>query len=297
MLAIVLGIRLLPESHGAAERIDLIGVVLVTAGVVAVVWALVRANDVGWSSTEIITTLVAGAALLVGFVGWERRVRAPMVPMRLFHNRAFAVGNVTLFFMSGATFAAAFLIIQEFQFARGYSPVSTGLRLLPFFGTPMVVSPLAGALSDRIGRRPLMVVGLALQTLGFGWVAVHGSLSTSWVELVVALLVAGIGISMALPTVPTAVLSSVAAVEMGKASGISAMSQRFGAVFAIAIASAVFSAHGNLSNPAAVTAGFRPALWSCVIFAALAALTSVAITTRTPRASTGADAPDVLVNA
>jgi len=297
VLAIVLGIRLLPESHGAAERIDLIGVVLVTAGVVAVVWALVRANDVGWSSTEIITTLVAGAALLVGFVGWELRVRAPMVPMRLFHNRAFAVGNVTLFFMSGATFAAAFLIIQEFQFARGYSPVSTGLRLLPFFGTPMVVSPLAGALSDRIGRRPLMVVGLALQTLGFGWVAVHGSLSTSWVELVVALLVAGIGISMALPTVPTAVLSSVAAVEMGKASGISAMSQRFGAVFAIAIASAVFSAHGNLSNPAAVTAGFRPALWSCVIFAALAALTSVAITTRTPRASTGADAPDVLVNA
>ena len=94
---------------------------------------------------------------------------------------------------------------------------------------------------------------------------------------------AGIGISMALPTVPTAVLSSVAEIEMGKASGISYMSQRFGAVFAIAIASAVFSAHGNLSNPAAVTAGFRPGLWSCAIFAALAALTSVAIGTRAAR--------------
>jgi MFS family permease len=117
------------------------------------------------------------------------------------------------------------------------------------------------------------------------------------VELVVALLVAGIGISMALPTVPTAVLSSVAAVEMGKASGISAMSQRFGAVFAIAIGSAVFSAHGNLSSPAAVTAGFRPALWACVIFAALGALTSVAISTRASHATTVADAPDVLVNA
>ncbi len=297
VLAIALGIRLLPESHGAPERVDLVGVALVTAGVVALVWALVRANDVGWSSTEIVTTLVAGAALLLAFVGWERQVRAPMVPMRLFHNRAFAVGNLTLFFMSGATFAAAFLIIQEFQFARGYSPVSTGLRLLPFFGTPMVVSPLAGALSDRIGRRPLMVVGLTLQALGFGWVAAHASLSISWVELDIALLVAGIGISMALPTVPTAVLSSVAPVEMGKASGISAMSQRFGAVFAIAIASAVFSAHGSLGDPSAVTAGFRPALWSCVIFAALGALTSVAITTRGPHASTNADAPDVLVNA
>jgi EmrB/QacA subfamily drug resistance transporter len=295
-LAIALGIRLLPETRGAAERVDFVGVALVTAGVVGLVWALVRANDVGWSSPEIVSTLVVGCAILVAFGWWERRVEAPMVPMRLFHIRAFAVGNMTMFLMSGATFAAAFLIIQEFQFARGYSPVSTGLRLLPFFGTPMVVSPLAGALSDKIGRRPIMVLGLTLQALGFAWVAVRGSLTTSWVELVLALLVAGIGISMALPTVPTAVLNSVAEIEMGKASGISYMSQRFGAVFAIAIASAVFSAHGNLSDPAAVTAGFRPALWSCVIFAALAALTSIAIGTRTSHASTDTDADEILVS-
>jgi MFS family permease len=135
-----------------------------------------------------------------------------------------------------------------------------------------------------------------LQAVGFAWVAARGSLNTSWVELVFALLVAGVGISMALPTVPTVVLGSVAAAEMGKASGISYMAQRFGAVFAIAIASAVFSAHGNLTNPAAVTAGFRPAMWSCVIFAALAAVTSVAISTRKPHAHTDAEAPDVLIN-
>ena len=297
LLAVALGARLLPETHGAAERVDLVGVALVTAGVVGLVWALVRANDVGWSSPEIVGTLVAGCALLVAFVWWERRVAAPMVPLRLFHSRAFAVGNLTMFLMSGATFAAAFLIIQEFQFARGYSPVSTGLRLLPFFGTPMIVSPLAGALSDRIGRRPIMVVGLTLQALGFAWVAARGSLNTSWVELVVALLVAGVGISMALPTVPTAVLNSVTEIEMGKASGISYMSQRFGAVFAIAIASAVFSAHGNLSNAASVTAGFRPALWSAAIFAALAALTSVAISTRTSHVRTDTDADEILVSA
>ncbi|MDT4946632.1 MAG: hypothetical protein QOH14_3365 [Pseudonocardiales bacterium] len=297
LLATALASWLLPESHGAPERLDLLGVALVTAGVVGLVWALVRASDVGWSSPEIVGTLVAGCALLLAFVGWERRVRMPMVPMRLFHSRAFAVGNVTMFLMSGATFAAAFLITQEFQFARGYSPISTGLRLLPFFGTPMVVSPLAGALSDRIGRRPLMVTGLTLQALGFAWVAARGSLRTSWVELVVALLVAGIGISMALPTVPTAVLSSVAEIEMGKASGINYMAQRFGAVFAIAIGSAVFSAHGSLRDPAAVTAGFRPALWSCALFAALAALTSVAISTRTSRASADTHPADVLVTA
>ena len=209
LLAATLGTRLLPESHGAAQRLDLPGVALVTGGVVALVWALVRANDLGWSSPQTAGTLLAGCALLLAFVRWQRRAHAPLVPLGLFRSRAFAVGTVTTFLMSGATFAAAFLITQEFQFARGYSPTSTGLRLLPFFATPMVISPLAGALSDRIGRRPIMVTGLTLQALGFTWVAARGTLGTSWVELVIALLVAGVGISMALPTVPTAVLNAV----------------------------------------------------------------------------------------
>jgi EmrB/QacA subfamily drug resistance transporter len=297
LLATVLATRLLPESHGARDRLDFLGVGLVTGGVVGLIWAVVRANDVGWSSPQILGPLLAGCALLLAFVGWERRVRAPMLPMRLFHNRAFAIGNVTMFFMSGATFAAAFLITQEFQFARGYSPISTGLRLLPFFATPMFISPLAGALSDRIGRRRIMVTGLTLQALGFAWVAARASLHTSWIELVLALLVAGIGISMALPTVPTAVLNAVAESEMGKASGVNFMSQRFGAVFAIAIASAVFSAYGRLGDPAAVTAGFRPALWSCVAFAALAALTSIGITARRSQAAPDTESEDVLIAA
>jgi EmrB/QacA subfamily drug resistance transporter len=297
LVALALGARLLPESHGAPERLDLVGVGLVSGGVVGLVWALVRANDIGWSSPEIVGTLLAGAVLLLAFVGWEQRVAEPMMPMRLFHNRAFAVGNVTTFLMSGATFAAAFLITQEFQFARGYSPISTGVRLLPFFATPMVVSPIAGALSDRIGRRPIMLTGLALQAVGYAWVAARGALSTSWVEIVLGLLVAGVGISMALPTVPTAVLNAVSQHEMGKASGVNYMAQRFGAVFSIAIASAVFAAHGHLGSPAAVTAGFRPALWSCVIFAVLAALTAIAITARLSGARADTPAADALAAA
>lgn len=122
-----------------------------------------------------------------------------------------------------------------------------------------------------------MAGGLALQALGFAWVAARGSLGTSWVELVLALLVAGAGISMALPTVPTAVLNAVPASQLGKASGISYMAQRLGTVFAIAIGTAVFTAHGHLGSPAAVTAGFRPALWSSVVFAVLAAVAAIAI--------------------
>ncbi len=280
LAAVLLGQRFLPESHGAQERLDLPGVSLVTGGVVALVWALTRANDVGWTSAETIGTLAVGSVLLAAFVRWEHRATEPMVPLRLFASREFAVGNLTSFLMSGATFAAAFFLTEEFQLARGYSPLGTGLRLLPFFATPMFVSPVAGALSDRIGRRPIMATGLALQAIGFLWVAARGSLTTSWIELDIALLIAGIGISMALPTVPTAVLSAVAPQEMGKASGINFMAQRFGTVFAIAIASAVFSADGHLGSPAGVTAGFRPALWACAAFAVLAALTALGISPR-----------------
>jgi EmrB/QacA subfamily drug resistance transporter len=276
VVAVLLGVRLLPESYGARERLDLVGVGLITAGVASVVWALSRASNVGWSSTEVVGTLVAGAALLVVFVAWESSVREPMVPPALFAARDFAIGNITTFLMSGAIFAGGLLVTEEFQLARHYSPVGAGLHLLPFFATPMLVSPLAGALSDRIGRRPIIVVGLGLLTAGFVWVAWRGSLRTSWIELVIALLIAGVGISMALPTVPTAVLSAVRAQDMGKASGINYMAQRFGAVFGVAIGSTVFATYGGLAR----TAGFKPALWACAVFAGLAALTGMAMSAR-----------------
>jgi EmrB/QacA subfamily drug resistance transporter len=295
LAAVALAGRLLPESHGARGRLDLSGVTLVTAAVVAIVWALVRAGDAGWSSPAVLAALLGGSVLLAGFLARENRAAQPLVPLRLFRERAFAAGNATTFLMSGATFAAAFLVLQEFQFARGYSPVSAGAHLLPFFATPMLISPAAGAVSDRIGRRPVMVTGLALQALGFTWVAARGALATSWVELTLALLVAGIGVSMALPTVPTAVLSAVPAPDMGTAAGVNQMAQRLGTVFAIAISSTVFSAHGDLTSPAAVTAGFRPALWACVIFAALAAVTAAAITSRASGAVTGTRPADTVL--
>jgi EmrB/QacA subfamily drug resistance transporter len=278
--ATVLGARLLPESFGAKEKLDLAGLVLVTGGVVALVWGMTRAADAGWSSPEVVGSHIAGIALLLGFVWWEHRAASPMVPSRLFRIRDFAVGNATTFLMSGATFAVAFYVTQEFQFARGYSPLGAGLRLLPFFATPMFVSPVAGAISDRIGQRPIMVAGLAMQAAGFAWVAFRGTAGTPWPETVAALLVAGVGISMALPTVPTAVLNSVSLEEMGKASGVNFMAQRFGAVFAIALGSVAFTARGSLGSPAGVDAGFEPAAWVAVAFAALAAITALGISAR-----------------
>jgi MFS family permease len=292
--AVLLGLRLLPESYGARERLDLVGVGLVSGSVVALVWALSRANEVGWWSAEVVSTLAAGTVLLGAFVWWEHVAAEPMVPLHMFASRDFAFGNLTTFLMSGAIFGAGVFVTEEFQLARGYSPVAAGVRLLPFFATPMLISPIAGALSDRVGRRPIIVAGLSLLTVGFVWVALRGSLGASWVELVLALLVAGIGISMALPTVPTAVLSDVAPQEMGKASGINYMAQRFGAVFAVAIGTAVFNSYGRLGNPEAVTHGFRPAIWACTLLAVLATASAVAMSPRA-KPATRAEAAEATI--
>jgi MFS family permease len=115
------------------------------------------------------------SALLAGFVLRERAAADPMVPLRLFRSPSFSAANAAAFLQSGAIFSAAFLTTEYFQLGLGYGPLATGLRLLPWTATPMVVAPLAGALADRIGTRPLLVTGLALQADGLAWFAAIAS--------------------------------------------------------------------------------------------------------------------------
>jgi Major Facilitator Superfamily len=224
------------------------------------VWALARVNEVGRGGLETSAALGLGVLFLAGFVAWERRAPEPMLPLRLFRSRAFTAANTTAFLMIAALLAAVFLASQYFQVARGVSPLGTGLRVLPWTGIPLLVSPAAGALSDRIGQRPVMAAGMLLQGAGLGWFALAATTSVGYGTLVGPLLVAGVGISMALPTTATAALSAVAPADMGKASGANGTLQRFGGAFGIAVATAVFAANGQLGTPVSFTAGFRPAL-------------------------------------
>jgi EmrB/QacA subfamily drug resistance transporter len=277
IVAALLCTRLLPESRGGSTRLDIPGATLVSGACIGLVWALVRVNTVGWGSPEFLASLAFGLLALGGFVLWERRATAPLLPLGFLRIRAFAAGNAAGFLLNGSIFAGAFLVTQYFQFALGYSPLEAGVRLLPFFLTPMFVAPLAGAVADRIGLRPVIVLGLLLQGLGFAWVAAVASTDPSYPEIVVALFVAGVGVSMTLPTVPTAVLTSVDPADMGTASGINSMMQRFGGVFGIAIVSAVFAGYGGLGSPSSVTDGFRPAVAVAAVFALLAVLVALLI--------------------
>ncbi|HSS62742.1 MAG TPA: MFS transporter, partial [Candidatus Limnocylindrales bacterium] len=241
---------------------------------------LSRAGDDGWASASTLGTLGAGVLLLAGFVAWELRAAQPMLPLHMFRNLSFSAGNATGFLMSGTIFAAAFLVAQYMQFGLGYSPLETGLRLLPWTGTPLFIAPAAGFLSDRFGRRPALFTGMLLQGTGLMWFAVLAASRVSYGELVAPLIIAGIGISMALPIAPTVVVSSVPAREMGKASGVNSTLQRFGAAFAIAIAAAVFASHGQIGTPAAFVAGFQPALIAVASLSLLGAVTALGVQSR-----------------
>lgn len=280
LVAVLLSLRLLRESRGPQTRLDPLGALLITAAATAVAWGLVRASDAGWGGAETVGTLGGGAVLLAWFVLWERRAAAPMLPLTLFRTRAFTAANATGFLMFGSIFSAAFLMSQYFQFGLGYSPLGTGLRFLPWTATPVVVAPLAGALSDRVGRRPLMVSGLLLQALGLAWIATHAAVGLDYGTLVLPLVIAGIGISMAIPTTTTAAISAVGPRDVGRASGVQNTLTRFGSVFAVAIASAVFAANGHFGAPAAFIAGFRPALAVVAGLSALGAVCALGVSRR-----------------
>jgi EmrB/QacA subfamily drug resistance transporter len=289
LIVVALTLARIAESYGPRGRLDLAGMALVTGGSVGLVWGLVRSGTVGWSSPEVIVTLIGGGLLLVLFVLWERRAPEPMLAPRLFVSRTFAAANATAFMMTAAIMSAAFLVTQYFQLVLGHSPLDTGLRLLPWTATPMIVAPLAGALSDRIGPRPLMSTGLLLQAGGLIWFAVAASAGAGADTFTVPLIVAGVGISMVIPTAPAAALSSVAPADLGKAAGANSTLQRFGGVFGLAITTAVFSAYGHFGTAASFDAGFRPALAAAAALSLAGAICALFVVPRRRASAVGVD--------
>jgi EmrB/QacA subfamily drug resistance transporter len=273
----------IPEGFGGDRTLDLRGVALITGAAFGVVWGLVRGNGAGWGSAEVVLSLAGGLALLAAFVWWEARARTPMLPLTLFRARAFSAGNAGILLTFASLFAAVFFVAQFLQTGLGYGPLGAGLRLLPWTATLFFVAPVAGALVDRYGERPFLAGGLALQALGLGWVALVAGPGMSYLSLVPALMVAGCGISMALPAAQNAAVNAVPASAIGKAAGTFSMLRELGGVFGIAVAVAVFTGAGGYASAQAFSDGFVPAIGVAAALSLAGAAVGLALPGRTPR--------------
>ena len=273
------------ESFGPRAGLDAPGLILVTVAALGIVWGLVRGNSAGWGSVEVVATLAGGVVASVAFVLWELRAREPMLPMRLFRSPAFAAGNAATLLMFGALFSAVFFMAQFLQTTLGLSPLQAGVRLIPWTGTVMIVSPIAGAMVERVGERPLLVGGLLMQAAGFGWVALLARTGLPYAHMIPPLIVAGVGISTALPAVQNAVVGAVRPSEIGKASGTFSTMRQLGGAFGLAIGVAVFSGAGSYASPAAFSDGFAPAIAVSAALSLLGALAALPLGTgRVPAA-------------
>jgi EmrB/QacA subfamily drug resistance transporter len=295
-VAAIVGARLrLAESHGPRVRLDVRGLALASAGAATLIWALVQGSQAGWTSATVLAGLPLGAVLLGAFLAWETRAPQPMIPLGLFRIRGFSAAVAAIFLLGAAIYSAAFLTSEFFQLAWGDSPLTAGLRFLPWTATPLLIAPLAGALSDRIGPRLLMVPGLLLQGAGFAWIVVLAGSGSGYAAYLAPFIVAGVGVSMAIPTIPAAALNAVDPGALGKASAILNTLRQFGAVFGIAVATAIFNSRGSLASPAAVTSGYRPALAAAACLSVAGALAALAVR-RAPHPAMSYPVPTLAAN-
>ncbi|MBV8079798.1 MAG: DHA2 family efflux MFS transporter permease subunit [Actinobacteria bacterium] len=289
-LNVPVGLVLLPlvllrldENHGPFARLDFGGLALASGGLFGIVWGLVRGNALGWGSPEILASLLAGAVVLALFVVWELRATAPMLPMGFFRSRTFSLANAASLFMSFGMFGSIFLLAQFFQTVQGYSPLGSGLRVLPWTAMPMVVAPIAGAVSDRIGGHRLIGAGLALQAAGLAWLAALQTPTVSYGALVAPFAVSGIGMGLFFAPVANVVLSAVRPEQEGQASGANNAIRELGGVLGVAVLASVFAHYGGYRTGHTFTNGMIPAVYIGAAVVALGSLAAFAIRRR-PRA-------------
>lgn len=283
-LNVPLGLALLPlarlrlaESYGTGSRLDIPGTLLASGGLFGIVYGLVRGPADGWTGRLVLTGLFAGGALLVGFVLYSTRAKSPMLPMRLFRSRAFSGINAASMLMFLGMFGSIFLLSQYMQGVLGYSPTEAGLRMLPWTGMPMLVAPIAGILSDRIGGRPVVATGLFFQAAGLAYLASVVTVDASYAAQLPGLIISGIGMALFFAPAANLVMSSVRAFEQGIASGANNALREVGGALGIAVMASIFSAQGGYETGQTFVDGLRPALVTGAGVVALAGVAALLI--------------------
>lgn len=248
----------IPESRGRPEPLDFPGLALVGIGLFGITYGIVRGNDAGWTSAEVLTGLIGGVALIVIFIWWESRAAAPLLPLRLFRNRSFSAANVVGVIFCFGIFGVIFLLIQFLQVVQGASPLEAGLMTMPWTLAPLVISPITGIFTPKIGTRPIIVTGLILTGLGLFWVGTLLNPDTPYIQLVAPFLVSGIGNGIVFAPLATATLQGMAAEDQATASGTNATARQIGVALGVATLTAIFTSLGGTLTPSGFSDAATP---------------------------------------
>ncbi len=214
---------------------------------------------------------------MAGFVIQELRTPEPMLPMSFFKRRSFAVTNVASLSMYFGMFGSIFFMSQYLQNVLGNTPLQAGLKLLVWTGSIMVVSPLAGYYSERLGSRRFMVGGLTLQAIALAWLALEAGVGQSYTSMIVPFIFGGAGMALVFAPAASAVLASVRTDQAGQASGATNAIRELGGVLGIAVLSTVFSNQGSYASPQAFVNGLQPTMWVGVAVLAAGALVALVL--------------------
>ncbi len=269
--------RKLQESFGATRDLDLRGLALASSGLFGLIYGLIRAQTLGWTSPQVVLALSLGVLLIAGFIVNERRARHPMLPLEFFARRSFAVTNVVSLSMYFGMFGSIFFMSQFLQNVLGNTPLHAGIKLLVWTGATMTVAPLAGFFSERYGSRPFMVAGLTLQAIALGWLASIASVDQTYASMVIPFIFGGSGMALVFAPSANAVLSSVRIDQAGQASGATNAIRELGGVLGIAVLSTVFTSHGSYLSPQDYVNGLVPAMWVGTVVLAGGALIAAAL--------------------
>ncbi|BDZ51914.1 MFS transporter [Frondihabitans sucicola] len=260
IIAIPLALAALPNSFGERVRADLLGVLLAGLGILGFVFGIVRGNDAGWSSFQVLGSLIAGALLIAGFLVRESLTAAPLLPLRLFRDRSFSLANLVGMTFSFGSFGAVFILIQFLQVVQGKTPLEAGVATMPWTLAPMVVAPLTGLFVPRVGTRALIVAGMVLLSGGLFEIALTMTADVAYLTMLPGFLLAGIGMGLVFAPISTAVLVNMAPDDHAKASGTNSTLREIGVALGIAVLTAVFTGAGGQLTPTGYVSAAVPAV-------------------------------------
>ncbi|HEY1531403.1 MAG TPA: DHA2 family efflux MFS transporter permease subunit [Galbitalea sp.] len=261
IIAVPLVLFALPNSFGEKLRADVVGVILVGLGVLGIVFGIVRGNDAGWHSAQVLTGLIGGGIAVAAFLWWETRTKAPLIPLGLFRDRSFSVANVVGFGFSFGMFGSVFILIQFLQVVQGATPLQAAYETTPWTMAPMIVAPLAGIFAGRVGTRALIFAGLVCQSVALFWLAATMSATTPYTTMLYPFILAGIGMGLVFSPSSTAVLATMREADRAKASGVNSTVREIGVALGIAVLVAIFTgANGQLTPTGYVNAAIPAVL-------------------------------------